>query len=103
MQCGIKMKSKEEQEEYEYQQAQCKHLIDSAKTRPDLWKIRTVHEGQKHFIQEVSDDKLLWIVDEFKGKYRLDFMMKESIDAIRELTSGGCAEPTDPRRSCSPK
>lgn len=80
-------KSNEEQEEYEQQQAQCKHLIESAKTRPDLWKIKTVHKGQKHFIQEVNDDTMIWIVDKFKGVYQLDFLMKESIDAIKELTA----------------
>jgi len=79
-------RTKEEQEEYDQAQAQCKHLIESARAHPDIWKIKTVHNGEKHFIQEIGKDSMIWIVDEFKGEYQLDFLMKESIDAIKELT-----------------
>ena len=79
-------KTKEEQEEYDQAQAQCKYLIETARAHPDIWKIITIYNGEKHFIRGVGDDTI-WIIDEFKEEYQLNFLLKESIEAIKEITS----------------
>ena len=73
----------EDDSETEAEQLQIKAFLEMVKSNPE-YRTKTIYNGQKTVVLE-KDKEIIWIIDFFKGKYFLDFITKEAVDAIIEL------------------